>query len=152
MHIYPNYIAIPQATGAYNLVLEQLRQHFGQPNATPEQIERAARAGIEISPDDAAALVAPIRTKSKNTWRDGTIATVMKKVADELDDRVLLRSRTARRTVREEGFISTGTLSGAELQAARAADIPVGADQPFMYPTFVIPDCFPSLFIFNRGQ
>jgi hypothetical protein len=68
--------------------------------------------------------------------------------------------------VREEGFISTGTLSGAEIAAARAAAVPTlwimaartadgspaGADQPFMYPTFLIPDRFPSLFISNRGQ
>jgi hypothetical protein len=166
MHIYPNYIALPQTARAHGLVLQKVRQHFGRPNASADQFERVARTGVRISADEAAALVAPIKTKSKNTWRDGTIATVMKKVAEELGEQVLLRFRTARRTVREEGFIPTGTLSGAELQAARAADVPtlwvmaartadgsaVGTDQPFMYPTFVIPDRFPSLFIFNRGQ
>jgi hypothetical protein len=77
-----------------------------------------------------------------------------------------LRFRTADRTVRENGFISTGTLSGDELTDARAAALPtlwimaarttdrsaVGGGLAFMYPTLVIPDNFPRLFMFNRGQ
>jgi hypothetical protein len=165
-HIYPNGIIIPQDTPAYARVLDQLRLHFNVANGTPEQIEVAASTrNVVINPGIAATLVAPIRTNSRNTWRDGTIADVMKKVADEFDRRIALRFRTADRTVRQGGFISTGTLSGDELRAARNAAIPtlwlmaatttddsaVGGGQHFMYPTFVIPSAFPNLFIFNRG-
>lgn len=166
MHVFPNHINVPQNRRSYTQVLELLQSHFRLPRGTPEQISRAAGAGVEIGPDAAAALVAPIRTGSKNTWRDSTISAVIRKVAEKHENRLLLRFRTAERTVGQDGFISTGTLSGDELRDARAARIPtlyimaarttersaVGGGQEFMYPTLVIPDCFPSLFMFNRGQ
>jgi hypothetical protein len=166
MHVFPNYIAVPQGPRAYARVLAQLRDHFEVPDGTPDQIEQAARAGVQIDAEAAVALVAPIRTGSRNTWRDSTISAVIRKVAGKLGNRVLLRFRTADRTVGHDGFISTGTLSGDELRDARAARIPtlyimsarttdrsaVGGGQVFMYPTLVIPDRFPSLFMFNRGQ
>lgn len=166
MHVFPNYINVPQNPRAYARVLAQLRDHFEIPDGTVEQIERAASAGLEIDADAAVTLVGPIKTGSGNTWRDSTISAVIRKVAERLGNRVLLRFRTADRTVGQDGFISTGTLSGDELRAARAARIPtlyimsarttgrsaVGGGQVFMYPTLVIPDRFPSLFMFNRGQ
>jgi Z1 domain len=166
-HVYPNGIVVPQDPRAYARVLDQLRLRFGVANGTPEQIEAAAAASnVMISPGTAATLVAPIRTSSRNTWRDGTIADVMKKVAGEFGNRIALRFRTADRTVREGGFISTGTLSGDELRTARNAAVPTlwimsatttatsaaGGGHRFMYPTFVIPNAFPNLFIFNRGS
>jgi hypothetical protein len=165
MHVFPNYIIIPQDARAYARVLSQLRAHFGSSDGSPEEIEARARQGVEIDPAAAIALVVSIRTGSKNTWRDSTIAAVIRKVAEKFDDRIMLRFRTADRRVREEGFISTGTLSGDELRSARAADVPTlwmmaarttegsaeGAGQLFMYPTLVIPDRFPNLFMFNRG-
>jgi hypothetical protein len=89
----------------------------------------------------------------------------MRKVAESFDNRIILRFRGAERLIREQGFISTGTLSGDELNAARIAEVPTlwimaartaegsagGAGQLFMYPTFVIPARFPRLFMFNRG-
>jgi hypothetical protein len=111
---------VPQDQRAYARVLDQLRLHFGIPNGTPEQIEAvAATRSVIINPGTAATLVAPIRTNSRNTWRDGTIEDVIKKVAGEFGNRVALRFRTANRTVRQNGFISTGTLSGDELRDAR---------------------------------
>jgi Z1 domain-containing protein len=166
-HIYPNVIVVPQDQRAYTRVLEQLRLHLGVVNGTPEQIEAAAATSdVVINPGTAATLVAPIRTNSRNTWRDGTIADVMKKVAGEFGNQIALRFRRADRTVRQDGFISTGTLSGDELRAARNAAIPTlwimsatttatsaaGGGHRFMYPTFVIPNGFPNLFIFNRGS
>jgi Z1 domain len=166
-HVYPNGIVVPQDPRAYARVLDQLRLHFNVANGTPEQIEAAAAARrVELNPGTAATLVAPIRTNSRNTWRDGTIADVMKKVAGEFGNRIALRFRTADRTVRQDGFISTGTLSGDELREARNAAIPtlwimsatttaasaMGGGHRFMYPTFVIPNGFPNLFIFNRGS
>jgi hypothetical protein len=165
MHVYPNYVALPQSDLAHARVLRQLRDLFASPGASLEALERAARDGVEITSDIATELVERIRTGSRNTWRDSTIGAVIEKVTAEFDGRVLLRFRTARRTVREQGFISTGTLSGDELTAARRAEIPtlwvmaartapgspVGDGLEFVYPTFVIPDAFPSLYIFNRG-
>jgi hypothetical protein len=165
MHIYPNYIAVPQDRRAYERVLARLRGLVAAPGGTTQRIQQLTGAGREINSATAAALIAPIRTGSKNTWRDSTIADVIEKVATAFGNRVLLRFRTADRTVRDSGFISTGTLSGDELRAARAAEIPtlwimsatttdgsaMGGGHAFMYPTFVIPDRFPSLFIFNRG-
>jgi hypothetical protein len=165
MHVYPNHIVVPQDPASYERVLAQLQTLFGIPGGTPAQIEVAVRPGIEITTNAARSLVAPIRTGSVNTWRDSTISDVIKKVAGSFDNRVSLRFRTAIRTVRDEGFISTGTLSGAELTAARDGAIPTlwimaattaagsaaGDGHPFMYPTFVIPKSFPSVFIFNRG-
>jgi hypothetical protein len=166
MHLFPNYIRIPQTPQAYRAVLGLLRGHVNLPDANVEDISRLARPGIQITTQEAIALVAPIRTGARNTWRDGTIAVIIRKVAESFENRITLRFRTAERQVREEGFISTGTLSGAELTAARDADVPtlwvmagstaegsaVGVGRLFMYPTFVIPARFPSLFMFNRGQ
>ncbi len=165
-HIYPNYIVVPQDNQVYDWVLRLLRGHFNVPNGMPDELERAAGAGVVIDQSAAKALISHIRTASKNTWRDSTIADVIAKVADAFGNRIRLRFRTADRTVREGGFISTGTLAGDQLIAARAADIPTlwimaattkedsaaGGGHAFMYPTFVIPSRFPSLFIFNRGS
>jgi hypothetical protein len=166
MHVYPNRITVPQDRGSYDRVLTQLQTLFGVAGGSPKQIEAAARTGIEITTSAARSLVAPIRTGSMNTWRDSTISDVVKKVAEAFGNRISLRFRTAIRTVREEGFISTGTLSGDELRIARAGQVPTlwimsatttptsaaGGNLVFMYPTFVIPDSFPNMFIFNRGS
>jgi hypothetical protein len=165
MHLYPNYIAIPQNVRSYDRVLDLLREHFRQPDASPRELRRAGAAGVEISADEACELVEPIRTGSRNTWRDRTIDSVIKKVASRFRNRLRLRFRTARRRVRDEGFISTGTLSGDELRSAQGAKIPtlwimaattaddseVGGGREFMYPTLVIPDRLQNLFMFNRG-
>jgi hypothetical protein len=165
-HVYPNFIVVPQNRQAYDRVLRLLRRHFNVVNGTPAQLERASGAGVVINQAAAKLLISYIRTGSRNTWRDSTIADVIAKVADGFGDRIRLRFRTADRTVRAGGFISTGTLAGDQLIAARGADMPtlwimaattkddsaVGAGRTFMYPTFVIPSRFPSLFIFNRGS
>jgi hypothetical protein len=157
---------VPQEQRSYGQVLGRLRDHFGVQGGTEKQIEVAAANGVEISADDAVALVTPIKTRSKNTWRDSSIPTIIRKVADVFGGRLMLRFRTADRRIGENGFISTGTLSSDELRNARAARIPTlwimaarttaesagGAGQRFMYPTLVIPSRYPSLFMFNRGS
>ncbi len=171
MHVYPNHIALPQTPATYRRVLSLLRRHFQAPNATLRELEARARRGATISVEQAVELATSIRTRSRNTWRDTTIGDAIRKVCERErertgDGRVDLRFRTAERTVREGGFISTGTLSGPELAAARASARPtlwimavetlpeseVGQGVEFMYPTFVIPDDFDALFIFNRGS
>jgi hypothetical protein len=144
-----------------------MRQHFGVSAATaPDQMEVRGKRGVMIDVSRAAALLKPIKTRSRNIWRDSTIAEVIAKVAEKFGGRVKLRMRTAERTIREDGFISTGMLFGGEVTAARQADVPTlwiiaatttaesegGAGQLFVYPTFIIPDSYPTLFMFNKGQ
>jgi hypothetical protein len=166
MHVFPNYITIPQTPRAYAKVLRLIREHFDMADADEAALQRAAGEGVVISPDDAVEIASAISTRSRNTWRDTSIGAVIRKVAEKADDRVVLRFRTAIRRVREENFISTGTLSGDELRAARGNPAPTlwimaaqtaegsaaGVGLTFMYPTFVIPDRFPNLFMFNRGR
>ncbi len=166
MHIYPNYILVPQPERTYNKVLKMVAEHFDQPaDASDAEIEELAQDGVEISITDAVKLAKAIKTRSKNTWRDKTIEVVIEKVASHYDGRVLLRFRTANRRVDADGFFSTGAIGGPELTQAREEEIPTlwiisatateasatVAGQKFMYPSFVIPEEFPKLFMFNRG-
>lgn len=164
-HIYPNYIEVPQRRSSYDKILGLLRGHFGFTNETEDQMDGRAPANVTVDIDEAIALIRPIKTKSKNTWRDGTIPDVVRKVAEKFNGRILLRFRTADRRVDSGGFIATGTLAGVALQQARTATIPtlwimsakttvdsgIGAGIRFMYPTFVVPNALPALFMFNRG-
>ena len=166
MHIFPNFITLPQSARSYDRVYASLRGFFGAGDVTEDELQNRARGTVMITPAQAAEMVSHISTSSRNTWRDSTIGAVINKVAESFGNRIVLRYRTAERRVREGGFISTGTLSGDELRNARAAVAPTlwimaartadgsdgGAGQKFMYPTFVIPDGFPRLFMFNRGQ
>lgn len=165
MHIFPNYIVIPQNTHTYEKVLSLLRGHFGLTNETEKQMESTKKAGVVITKEEAIALVKPIKTRSQNTWRDKTIGAVIEKITEQLGDEVVLKFRTANRSVRDGGFISTGTLAGDKLKEARenkkptiwimaamtTADSFCGSNQKFMYPTLVIPESFPKLYMFNRG-
>lgn len=164
--IFPNHIVIPQDDRVYQKVLALLRQHLGFTAETEAAMEDRGKQGVRIDHMLAAALVKPIKTHSRNIWRDNTISEVIRRVASKLGGEVMLRFRTAERTVGDEGFISTGTLFGGEVTAAQQLDIPtlwlmsattrvgsaVGGGHRFMYPTFVIPNRFPNLFMFNRGQ
>jgi len=165
MHIFPNYIIAPQPERTYNKVMGMIREHFDQTTGTDREVENLAQDGVEITTEDAIKLVKAIKTRSKNTWRDVSIAAVVKKVASHYDDRVLLRFRTADRRVDADGYFTSGAIGGPELAAARAEEIPtlwmisatatpasaIAAGTQFMYPTFVIPEHFPKLFMFNRG-
>jgi hypothetical protein len=167
--LFPNHIVLPQSQSVYRNVLDQLRGHFGLAGGTdPAAMETRGKAGVEIDVARAVALVKPIKTRSKNIWRDGTIADVIGKVCEKekYAGRLTLRMRTAERTIGPDGFISTGMLFGGEVTAARQATIPTlwivaatttpqsegGGGQLFVYPTFIIPDNYPTLFMFNRGQ
>lgn len=164
--VFPNYIVLPQKTSSYGKILRGMGQLAGIPGSGPKQIEKRFGKGAIIDSNVATKLVKPIKTKSQNTWRDGTIADVIRVVAGRFNNEIRLRFRTANRTVQDNGFISTGTLSGDELRNARRNNIPtlwimsaratatskVGAGQDFMYPTFVIPEGLRKLFMFNRGR
>lgn len=164
--IYPNYIALPQKPESYKKVLQSLCKLAKLSHASEDELETRFKRAIVASPASASKLIKPIKTRSKNTWQDRTIDAVIKTVAQRFDNQVLVRFRTADRTVRSGGFISTGTLSGAEVTAAKRGARPtlwvmsalatpsseVAPGQRFMYPTFVIPDQLKHLFVFNRGN
>ena len=164
--IFPNHIVIPQEDRVYRKVLRLVRQHFGFTAETETEMEDRGKRGVLIDYALAAALVEPIRTRSRNIWRDNTISEIIRRVSSRFRGKVMLRFRTAERTVRDEGFISTGTLFGGEVQAAQRARVPTlwimavkttatsvgGGGNRFMYPTFVIPASYPKLFMFNRGE
>lgn len=159
--IYPNRIIIPQKSGSYSKIKTELLSRFG----SDILMEANGKIGTTITVDKAVELVKLIKTKSDNTWRDKTIDAVIHRVASEFNNEVALKFRHAKRTLREEGFMSTGTLSGAEYDSAKAAHTPTlwimeveiesgdvsGKGYKFMYPTFVIPDSLPRLLMFNKG-
>jgi len=161
--IFPNYVALPQDARARSRLLALLRGHFGV--ADDAALEAAGRGGKMITSADATVLVKLIKTRSKNTWRDRTIDVVVKKLAQELGDNVILKFRTANRAIGQNGSIETGTLNGAEVQQARAADVPTlwlmdvtasnlsaaNAGQRFIYPSLVVPDKLGTLIMFNKG-
>lgn len=162
MQVYPNYVVVPQNAAAYSKLMAKLSAHFG--SAEPS-IEEKGKKGVIISVNEAVDLVQLIKTKSENTWRDKTIDAVIRKVAGKFGNRIALKFRSAERLVREEGFMSTGTLSGTEYENAGKESIPTlwimsvestegsfcGKGKRFMYPTFVIPNGLPKLLMFNRG-
>lgn len=165
MHIYPNYIGVPQNQRTYNKILGTLQGHFGTAPGTEDELQKLGQSGVEISAQDAIALAKMIKTHSKNTWRDKTIGAIIDKVAVDFGGKISLKFRTAERSVREGGFIPTGTLAGDALSEARGASLPTlwimavrskqdslcCAGEKFMYPTFVIPQSFQKLYMFNRG-
>jgi len=165
--IYPNYIALPQSTKKYEEILSLLHKTFKtNKDLSEKEFEKIGRRGVQIGPATAIALVELIKTKSKNIWRDNTIAEVMKKVAGKYRGRLTLRFRTAKRTVDKQGYLETGTLFGGDVTTAQAATIPTlwimavttlpgsgaGNGRRFMYPTFIVPNRFPKLFMYNRGK
>jgi hypothetical protein len=165
--LFPNHVVLPQPPTSYRKVLDLTREAFGISAGTaPDRMEDRGKAGVMIDVARAAALVKPIKTRSRNIWRDSTIANVIAKVAEKFGGQVMLRMRTAKRTIGAEGFISTGMLFGGEVTSARQANVPTlwiiattttaesegGAGQLFAYPTFIIPDSYPTLFMFNRSQ
>lgn len=166
MHIYPNYINIPQKEKSYNKIVTMLKTHFNVTSDNINDIEhKSNQDGVLIAKEEVINIIKLIKTSSKNTWRDKSICAVIDKVSNHFDGRVLLKFRTAKRKVRNNGFLSTGTLSGDELSAARSnlthptlwimstittEDSEVAHGELFMYPTFVIPESFPSLFMFSQ--
>lgn len=166
--IFPNHIVVPQKAAAYRKVFRLLCEHFGlsPSKAGLPQLERLGRRGVRITSNDAAALARPIRTHSQNIWHDRTISEVIRRVAAKSGGVVMLRFRSADRTVGEDGFLSTGTLFSGDVSVAQQMPIPTlwimsvkalpgsaaGVGTRFMYPTFVVPGAFRKLFMYNRGQ
>lgn len=162
MQVYPNYVVVPQNAASYSKLMATLNTRFGPVGPS---MEERGKKGVTISVAEAIGLVRLIKTRSENTWRDATIDAVIGKVASKFGGRVNLKFRYAERLVREEGFMSTGTLSGDEYRSSTEEPIPTlwimsvesaegsfcSSGQKFMYPTFVVPKALRKLLIFNRG-
>jgi hypothetical protein len=165
-HLYPNFVVLPQPDRAYDKVLGLVRTHFGFATESVDDMVDRGRQGVVVEPAEAAALVHPIKTRSRNVWRDKTIGEIIRRVAEKFGNRVTLRFRTAERRVDADGFMSSGMLFGGDLDVAKNANVPTlwifaavtragsadGVGLRFMYPTFVIPNAYPTLFMFNRGE
>jgi hypothetical protein len=162
MQVYPNYVIVPQKATDYSKMMSKLNTRFGPSGPS---MEVNGKKGVKISVNEAVDLIKHMKTKSKNTWRDKTIDAIVRKVTTKFGNKIMLKFRAAKRLVREEGFMSTGTLSGTEYETARNGDIPTlwimavesiqgsicGTGKKFMYPAFVIPKKLPKLLMFNRG-
>lgn len=160
--VYPNYIVVPQVPAAYERIMAVLEKHFGRRGPS---MEKKGKRGVIISGTEAGTLASLVKTRSENTWRDNTIDAVVEKVAGKFGRKVQLKFRKAKRFIPDDGFISTGTLSGTELESARGASLPTlwmmavestegsacGTGRKFIYPTFVIPGKLRKLLMFNRG-
>src|SRR5271156_845111 len=86
----------------------------------PTAITRASRAMKSKLTEN----VPSVPEFPENAWRDATIGAVIEKIASKFGGRVLSRFRSAERLVKDEGFMSTGTLSGDEYQSATEKSIP----------------------------
>jgi hypothetical protein len=155
--VYPNYAIVPQDSSRYSKITEKLARYFGPPGPT---MEDRGKKGVQISVVQAIEIVRLIKTKSENTWRDRTIDAVIDKIASKFGNKITLKFRTAKRSVGEDGFMASGTLSGLEDEDAKNGQIPTlwimdvettEGGKKFMYPTFVIPRKLDKLLMFNRG-
>jgi hypothetical protein len=101
-----------------------------------------------------------IKTSAGNSWHDRSIQDVLAKLTERLGARVLLRYRSARRIIFDDGMISSGTLSGAE-QGERRTESQVtlwimdvtpvdSVIAPFMFPMIVVPNRRPLVFVFSK--
>ncbi len=170
MQIFPNYLRLPQTKAALNTVVSLLAKEFGVQESsvlaeTLKSLEsRGNTDGVEISVAKAIEIVSHIKTQSKNSWHDGTIAAVINKLSQRLGQKVRLKFRRASRTVEENGGLSSGTLEGRVQAADRLKDHPTlwimavtakadsesAPGETFMFPTIVVPNRLPQVFVFSK--
>lgn len=160
MQIYPNYILLPQTPKIYQNVIDAVAKHVGADSNDIKDIEKKGKSGTTISVDEAIKIISHIKTKSKNSWHDKTIASVMKKLSDRLGNEVILKFREAERKVADDGFLSTGTLSGPEQSDGRSQPKPTlwimsvqrksKDTETFVFPTIVVPNLLPNVFVFSK--
>ena len=166
MQIYPNYMKLPQSHKSYHAIMELVadKLRVGNWEKNLSELERKGKVGVIISVDEAIEIISQVKTKSKNSWDDKTIGTVVKKIAQRLGGNVKLKFRTAERSIGEGGFLAQGTISGAEQNEGRADSIPTlwimsvtgkadsdtGASEIFAFPTVIVPTGLPRLFLFSK--
>lgn len=164
MQIYPNYIKLPQSAKAYKAVMSIVAEDLSADVDNMDDMEAKGKDGVEISADRAIEIISHIKTRSENSWHDKTITSVVKKLSQRLGQNFLLKFRTASRSIGENGFMSTGTLSGTEQTTARGNSIPTlwimavkgkpggqsGVNEEFAFPTIVVPNGLPQIFLFSK--
>lgn len=162
--IYPNYIKLPQAPRSYAKVIDIVGSEIDADSSNMIEMENKGTTGAVINADKAIKIVSLIKTKSQNTWHDKTIAVIIKKLSQRLGNQFRLKFRTAERKIGKDGFLSTGTLSGTEATNARGDTMPTlsiisvtgkadsidGAGEIFVFPTIVVPDALPQVFVFSK--
>jgi hypothetical protein len=160
--IYPNYpyFQAPEAASAYTKVQKKLEALF--PN-----YKTAGNTGVKVTTEQAQELVALIKTKGTNVWRDKKIPTILSYLGEQFPDGVILKFRTAERKAGDEnGLLQQGILTGSVVTNDGAGENPVlwildttfsEENKPsawdggrFMYPTLVLPTKA-SLLIFNKS-
>lgn len=163
MQIYPNYIKLPQPQRIHDTIMRMIAADLGLSTTDLNAMVTRGRTGVIISALHAIDIVTRIQTKSKNSWQDKTISSVIQKLAQRLGQNVRLKFRRADRKVSGDGFLSSGTLSGQEQAEGRADSMPTlwimsvtgrmdsGDQETFAYPTIVIPDTMPQVFVFSKN-
>ena len=163
MQIYPNYLKLPQKTSSYDNILLEIAELLGANIENKRDMEKKGAAGVVIPVSKAVELISQIKTKSKNAWNDKSICEVLEKICED-HDTVNLYFRSTERTIGENGFLSSGTISGAVQVAARAKNIPTlwimdatanpdsdsYANEQFILPSIIVPNNLPNIFIFNK--
>ncbi len=119
MQIYPNRMKLPQSIKSLSLLWDMLYKLFKIPKGDIAKLKALGNTGVTISTIEANNLVLQIKTLSKNSWHDRSINDVLTKLSQRLDSKVLLKYRSAERTLLDDGILSSGTLSGAEQNAGR---------------------------------
>jgi plasmid maintenance system antidote protein VapI len=164
MQIYPNYMSLPQSTSTYSKVIEMCAKACGLTTSDVKKIVSKSKNGVTITADNAIQIVSHIKTKSKTSWHDKTIADVIRKLAQRLGNNFLLRFREANRTVQTGGFLPQGTISGTEQTAGRAEAMPTlwimsvtgsydydpNSKEIFVFPTIIVPNGLPKVFVFSK--
>jgi hypothetical protein len=124
-------------------------------NIFPDYLTEGA-VGIDISSDDAIALLKPIKTDAENSWSDKMVREQLRSVASKFGDKVKLRFRKAPERAGSDfagrRVLPTGVLNGSEVESSREVGYPVlwifevGEDvkdkwegETFVYPTVVFP-------------
>lgn len=165
MQVYPNRMRLPQTQKSMRSIRDLLFLHFKIKKGDRALLaDRAKKGGVLISIDDANEILSLIKTSSTNSWHDRSIQAVLTKLSQRLGSKVLLKYRPAVRAIHEDGLISSGTLSGTEQNEGRGEqhttlwimDVTprprqgLPALSPFIFPTIVVPNRLPSVFVFSK--
>ncbi|MEX0650178.1 MAG: Z1 domain-containing protein [Candidatus Andersenbacteria bacterium] len=160
MQIFPSPIKLPQPQRSYQKVANEIMEIFDV-----KDLQSAIGKEAQINKEKATALLSMIKTGSGNTWRDKTIGVLLKKIDQHLGGIVNIRFREAERRIDSNRELGSGMLSGAEHAESREKDSPTlwlisatASDESvieyqgelFIYPTLVVPNSLPKLFIFSN--
>lgn len=162
MQIYPNYMKIPQPSPVYRKIIKLVDTELAAGSVA--QRKSKGKEGKVITVDRAIEIASLIKTKSKNSWNNKTIAGVIRKLSQRLGTDFILKYRESDRAIGENGFLAQGTISGAEQETGRKETRPtlwlmsvtgkpeskIGAGETFIFPTIIVPNSLPKAFVFSK--